>query len=331
MNAQDMDVIDAEPVSKEVLKERANVAQKTPIHKSKPLKCIDIADFLDMVLPVASLILGEWFAEKSLSMIYAWRGLGKTWFVLSMAYAISCGEKFIEWEVKKPRRVLILDGEMQGFAMQKRLAHIAEMFDREPAQGFLTILTPDLQNDRGMPDLSTLEGQFELESIIEQVNPQVIVVDNLSSLCRTGRENEGESWLVIADWALRMRREGRSVVFVHHSGKSGQQRGSSRREDILDNVIALKKLPESDAKKGAHFEVTFEKARHTNGGSVESLELTLASSADGKNLHWEYKKSDTERKKRIEQMVADGMTYDEIGKELNISKSSVCRILKGEQ
>jgi hypothetical protein len=53
-------------------------------------------------------------------------------------------------------------------------------------------------------------------------------------------ENEGESWVPMATWALARRREGRSVVFVHHAGKSGQQRGSSRREDLLDTVICLK-------------------------------------------------------------------------------------------
>ena len=32
----------------------------------------------------------------------------------------------------------------------------------------------------------------------------------------------------------------KTVLFVHHSGKGGQQRGTSRREDVLDTVIALR-------------------------------------------------------------------------------------------
>jgi hypothetical protein len=49
----------------------------------------------------------------------------------------------------------------------------------------------------------------------------LIIVDNLSTMARTGKENEGESWLPIQGWALRHRAQGRAVLFIHHSGKGG--------------------------------------------------------------------------------------------------------------
>ena len=58
---------------------------------------------------------------------------------------------------------------------------------------------------------------------------------------RTGRENEAEGWLPVQDWALGHRRAGRSVLFIHHAGKGGLQRGTSRREDVLDTVIGLRR------------------------------------------------------------------------------------------
>ena len=63
------------------------------------------------------------------------------------------------------------------------------------------------------------------------------MVDSLSTLCRSGVENESESWLPVQEWALRLRRNGVSVLFVHHAGKSGKQRGTSRREDVLDTIF----------------------------------------------------------------------------------------------
>lgn len=323
------EIIDAEVADPDLKKvrERVDIAVLAS-SKKNALVSLDIADFLEMKLPVAGVILGEWFTEKSLTMIHAWRGLGKTWFTLSLSYSIACGDQFLKWPVKKPRRVLYLDGEMQASAMQNRLALITGMFQNEPADGFLTILTADLQTERGMPDLSTLEGQFEIDDVIRHRNSEIIVIDNLSCLARSGRENEGESWLCIADWALRMRREGRSVIFVHHSGKSGAQRGTSKREDILDNVIALKRLPDADAAKGAAFEVHFEKARHTNGPDVNVIEVELVTD-EHNDLKWAFKEAEAGRKARIEAMVSNGMSYADIALELVVSKSTVHRILKG--
>jgi putative DNA primase/helicase len=45
-----------------------------------------------------------------------------------------------------------------------------------------------------------------------------------------GRENEAESWSPVADWVLHLRRRGIAVILIHHGGKNGQQRGTSKRK-----------------------------------------------------------------------------------------------------
>lgn len=50
-------------------------------------------------------------------------------------------------------------------------------------------------------------------------------------------------------------------MFIHHAGKSGAQRGTSKREDVLDTVVALKRPGDYVTSQGARFEVHFEKAR----------------------------------------------------------------------
>ena len=37
------------------------------------------------------------------------------------------------------------------------------------------------------------------------------------------------------------RRRGMAVLLIHHAGKSGDQRGTSAREDIMDTVISLRR------------------------------------------------------------------------------------------
>ena len=42
-------------------------------------------------------------------------------------------------------------------------------------------------------------------------------------------------------WLLELRRRGMTVLLIHHAGKSGDQRGTSAREDIMDTVISLRR------------------------------------------------------------------------------------------
>jgi hypothetical protein len=50
------------------------------------------------------------------------------------------------------------------------------------------------------------------------------------------KENDADSWTPMQNWLLAQRRAGKSVLVIHHSGKSGAQRGTSRREDTLDTA-----------------------------------------------------------------------------------------------
>jgi len=103
-----------------------------------------------------------------------------------------------------------------------------------------------------MPDLATAEGQLLIEGIITEA--PLIIVDNISTLVRsTERENDAESWREVGAWALRMRQRGRSVLFVHHDGKTGEQRGTSKREDTLDSVIQLKRPADYAPDQGARY------------------------------------------------------------------------------
>jgi putative DNA primase/helicase len=77
-----------------------------------------------------------------------------------------------------------------------------------------------------------------MEPLLDDV--ELLVLDNLSSLTAVIRDNDAESWNPIQEWLLRLRRRGTSVLIVHHAGKGGEQRGTSRREDVLDTSISLR-------------------------------------------------------------------------------------------
>lgn len=283
---------------------------------------LEIAELLTRDFPPKDPFLAPWLRKQDLVMVYSKRGVGKTQFCLDLAYAVASGAPFLHWTAPKPRRVLYIDGEMPGVSMKERLAALAASQDAEPPEGYFRIVTPDVQAFP-LPDLATVDGQLELAPVIGDA--ELIVLDNLSSLMRAGVENEGEAWVPMANWALAQRREGRSVLFVHHAGKGGQQRGSSRREDLLDVVIQLKHPSDYNAEQGARFEIAFEKARGLMGKDVQSIEAQLTQGPDGRT--WATKEIEGERANRIAEMSKLGMSAAEIAAELGIHRSNVYRAL----
>ena len=96
----------------------------------------------------------------------------------------------------------------------------------------------------------------------------------LSSFC-IDSTCDGESWLPIQSWALNLRRQGKTLILIHNDGKGGTQRGTSRKEDILDVVIGLRHPSDYKPTQGARFEVHFEKTRGLYGEDVEPFEAAL--------------------------------------------------------
>ena len=249
-----------------------------PKHPQQPsLAVVEVQNFIKMDLPYREMILSPWLPAQGLAMIYAPRGIGKTHVALGVAYAVTSNTAFLGWQPTKARNVLYLDGEMPAALMQERLLALADS-KKTPLLASFKLITPDLQSG-AMPDLATPKGQVMLETYLTDV--ELIIVDNISTLCRNTRENEADSWLPVQEWALRMRAAGKSVLFIHHAGKGGNQRGTSKREDILDTVISLKRPDDYKPKDGAVFQIHFEKARGFLGKETDSFTAKLSTKPDG--------------------------------------------------
>lgn len=302
--------------------QRAGKREKPPI---KPAKAYSIAEFLSITLPPRINLLSPWLPAQGLAMVYAPRGIGKTFFGLNVAYAVASGGQFLCWKAEAAMRVMYIDGEMPAVTMQERLAAIVNSHEAEAAGDALLIVTPDMQDGEPMPDLSTIEGQAAIAPLLEGV--RLIVVDNISTLCRTGTENESDSWDVVQMWALKQRSAGRSVLFVHHAGKTGAQRGTSKREDVLDTVIALRRPGDYTPGQGASFEVHFEKARGFSGDEAEPMLCALDEDEHGKAV-WTWRKLELATFDKVVSLANEGLTPVDIAEQLDVNKSTVSRHMK---
>ena len=291
-----------------------------------PLIVTDIYDLIAADLKDPEPIIAPILFEADLLMIYGWRGCGKTWFSLALSYAIASGGDFLTWHCRKPRKVLILDGEMRAARLKKRLSLIIAGADSEAAPGMLRILTRDMCRDEvDWPDLGRADGRDALVNLIEQEAPEVIVIDNLSAWIRSGKgENDEESWRECASFLLQQRARGRGVVLIHHAGKGGQQRGTSRREDILDTVVNLKQPDDYDPADGMRCELSFEKARNLDGGEVTTLAVGF-STQSGKAV-FTSSEIKADAVSQVHDLIKDGATRSEISKATGLDRFQLRRL-----
>lgn len=141
-----------------------------------------------------------------------------------------------------------------------------------PLDDYFRIAAADMHRD-GLPDLADPTAQQFYTDIVADAD--LVVVDNLSTLCRALKENEADSWAPVQAWCLGLRRQGKSVLLVHHDRKNGGQRGTSKKEDVLDSVIGLRRPPDYKSEEGARFEIHFEKSRGFYGPDAEPFEVRL--------------------------------------------------------
>ena len=287
--------------------------------RPSPLLPLGLRDFLALDIPPRENLLSPIIAEKSVNMLFGPRGCGKTHLGVGIAVAVATGTRFLRWEAAKPRRVLYIDGEMPAAALIERFkAATANVANFSFAELNLSILASDLRHD-GLPDLSTSEGQDRFAASVE--GAALIIADNISTLCRTGKENEAESWGSLQAWALEQRRADRAVLFLHHAGKGGDQRGTSRREDIMDTVIKLSRPPDYTSTEGARMIVEFSKARGIMGRDVEAFEAQL------KDGEWTERSAANVRDQSIIALHLEKLPQREIAKDVGTSLGTVNRVV----
>lgn len=292
------------------------------------LRPLTLSELFDLEIKQREMLLSPILPEKGLVMIYAYRGIGKTHVALGIAYAVASGGEFLKWSAPKPRRVLLVDGEMPAADLRGRLVGIVAAADKEAQPDAMRVIAGDLVEHGGVGNLADPAVQAELDKYLDGID--LLILDNLSSLTAVIRDNDQESWTTIQQWLLRLRRRGIAVLLVHHAGKAGEQRGTSRREDVLDTSISLRRPSDYVTAEGARFEVHIEKGRGITGDAARPFEARLTTDPNGQPL-WTIREIADVQKAQVEALLADGLSVRDIAEETGISKSTVHRIKKAKE
>lgn len=236
-------------------------------------------------IPERQFFIEPWLPHGSLSMLYAARGVGKTWLATSIALSVSNGHDFLHFKSGGARKVLFVDGEMTISDLQARLCGMSH---NAPAN--LSYLPSENLFRAGCPlNICNPDHQLALNTVSDEFfagEDGLIVLDNLSTLSGGVNENDNSEQEALLQWMVLNRHLRRSILLVHHAGKSGDQRGASRREDMLDTVIKLEEVkdPLQRDPTSAQFKLVFTKSRQQRPQPFE-LDLKLIEQPDG-TLGW---------------------------------------------
>jgi putative DNA primase/helicase len=286
---------------------------------------VSSATLRTLTLKPRVLLLDDWFAEGDLGFVFAARGVGKTWLAIGVAEALSLGTKIGPWTALKSVPVLYVDGEMPADMTRSRMQGLElvpnpnlEVLNHEvlfDATGrSMNITHPDLQNAITERCLAT--------------GVKVLILDNLSTLGGGMGENAADDWEMVNPWLLMLRRQRIAALVVHHAGRSGEMRGTSRREDNVFWIIALDDLKKftgtAEERMGAHFITRFTKPSRNTQRSIPAYRWHFVTDEKGVvNISCQH----AEEAEVFRKLVEEGVVKNsEIAEEMKVSTATVSRI-----
>lgn len=278
--------------------------------------------FRDLEIKPRSKLIGNWFREADLGILFAPRGLGKTFLALSIGQAVSEKAPVGPWPVEAdPVGVLFVDGEMPSELMQERVKSM------EINSRLFTILNHEelFKATDIVLNLTEKPTQNAITEICVKHHKKVLILDNLSCLFQGVKENDADDWEKVLPWLLHLRRCGIAVIIVAHSGRNNATiRGTSRREDAAFWILRLDEVTVSGPRRGSRFISRFQKQRNSpeDPGAFEWW-----FEPDGDQTRITYKPASSEDV--MLQLIKEGVvSASEIAEEMHVSKGTVSKMAK---
>lgn len=285
-----------------------------------------LTEILTDTYPTRPSLCGPWLKAGELCLLFAPRGIGKTFLALELAHAIASGRDFLKWPIPTPRSVVLFDGEMGQRLLASRLG-VIDLCSSAPCLGkMLHIASYEHFPEERMPNLADPNEQLVYNTVIG--NAELIIIDNLLTCSNPVNKWDDDLavWKRIHQWALYHKNKGRTILFIHHASKAGTQYGTVHKENTVDTVVSIRKSRTNpDDLKGLEVEWHFEKSRNFYGADAEPLWIRYSTTPEGST--WEHRPLTAAIDDQVKEMHALGMKPREIAEITGVSAIRIAKII----
>lgn len=323
----------------EILRRFNNTMGLTLPDSEVPNVGFTLAEILTTPFKEPGWIIEGLLREGGAAMVFGPSGVGKTWFVSSLALLAAHGKDIAACAVLKAGpgegvKTLVVDGEMLPVDQKQRTLMLLDSmagYDKEALER-VTYYHKTRQDHRGsFLDLGDPSWLPELIRTVEAGEFKLVILDNLSTLSPSLEdENSAAAWAPLNETVVALKHLGVAVLLVHHTGKGATKgasyRGSSNLTTTLETSISLEKVGEDQEDQGgnARFRVVLEKFRNHGMPEVHQKVLKL------ETFGWTI---DIDEFGLTEMLVkrAKSLRYatqDALGKSLGLQQYQVSRVLK---
>jgi hypothetical protein len=293
-------------------------------------------------------VIKPFFEEQTILVFASPPGVGKTYLSLSMAHAISQNvHVFQGWPTDRPRKVLMIDGEMGISKLKKREKELQSLYVKDKKlQGNFFLLSKKLnlcnQQDQEIVE-EYLDRAKDMGTTDEDVS--VLIIDNLGSLCENIEHSNNVKKLF--DWLFKLKDERKiSIILIHHTLKSivlsenkktnisQVMKGSSVIRERADTTLILCKTSEDE--DDYRISVFPDKTRLIHRSLVKSFEIELDlvakkwiryNNVSKPNNHWKYMDDDV-RIKCYRECKVRGDSDKKIAEKYHVSRGTIAAFKK---
>lgn len=212
-------------------------------------------DLIATPLPPRKYLMEPWLESPGITQVFGYSGDGKTLFTLGGAYCLAVGKDFGPYRAADgAKRVLYCDYDMGSHDMQQRLSDFKAMFG-DAGDRFQVLSLSLMGDDVYEMDIRKKEGLNALMYAISRARCDVVVLDNMRSMCPGMKENDSDQWSAINNGLIALRNQtGIGIIYVHHSNKPqrdqkgntyrGSEAGSSNQLTPLEVQVSISRLAE---------------------------------------------------------------------------------------
>jgi len=249
---------------KELIEERAAImevdgglpheeAEKKAIQEAQKHKGIfigNLEDFITQEVPEDEPLIESLIFRGGLTAIGGVKGSHKSFFVNQLAFSYAAGWPFLDFEIKKPGKVVLIQQEVSLGFNKKRLEKMQGYGNYKVEGRFFPITTTGKQLK-----LIQTEDLKQIKSWLNEFEPDILILDPLSSF-NVAEENTSRDMGKIVNVFCELKSEFNiGLVFTHHfsskqdpndpgapSEAGGWFRGHTVLPDACDVLVCLHRL-----------------------------------------------------------------------------------------